>query len=180
MGDPEFILLGDAVWLDFINTNRGRGRSSDRLTDAAAYHRWAKASRLRSDADSVAYALVRRFRSRLLRLAEALDQGAPAPAAAISMVNQLLRGAEGRQQLIRESGSWRLLFGADDPPPALVAVALYAAGSLADPVTRVRQCAGAGCTLFFSDSSSAQQRRCCAPAECGSGAWVERRRGALR
>jgi predicted RNA-binding Zn ribbon-like protein len=180
MGDPEFILLGDAVWLDFVNTGRGRGRSGDRLTDAAAYHRWAKASRLRSDADAVDYVDVRRLRSRLLRLAEALAAGLPVPAATVSMINQLLRGAEGRQQLVRRSGSWHLDFSPDAAPHALEAIAHSAAGALADPVLRVRQCAGAGCSLYFSDAGTAQDRRWCAEAVCGSAGWVERRRGVLR
>lgn len=180
MGDPEFILLGDAVWLDFINTSRSRGRSADRLTDAAAYHRWAKASRLRSDADSVDYADVRRFRSRLLRLAEALAAGLPAPAASISGINRLLHGAEGRQQLVRESGTWRLTFSPDTTLPALAAVAHSAAAALADPIAKVRECADPGCTLFFSDGDPAQTRRWCAASECGGAGWIERRRGVLR
>ena len=48
MADPEFILLGDALWLDFVNTARGRGPVTDRLPDAAAYHRWTKATRIGS------------------------------------------------------------------------------------------------------------------------------------
>lgn len=182
MGDPEFILLGDAVWLDFVNTGRGRGRAGDRLTDAAAYHRWAKASRLRSDADTVDYAEVRRFRSRLLRLAEALAAGLPAPTASITMINRLLHEAQGRQQLVRESGTWRLAFSPDATLPALAAVAHSAAVALADPVARVRQCAGRECTLYFSHGATdaGQGRRWCAEAECGRAGWVERRRGALR
>ena len=182
MGDPEFILLGDAVWLDFVNTGRGRGRSKDQLTDAAAYHRWAKASRLRSDADTVTYAEVRRARSRFLRLAEALAGGLPVPSASIAMINRLLHGAEGRQQLVRESGTWRLMFAPDATLPALAAVAHSAAGALADPVARVRQCAGPECTLYFSasDSEGGLGRRWCSEAECGRGGWVERRRAVLR
>jgi predicted RNA-binding Zn ribbon-like protein len=180
MGDPEFILLGDAVWLDFVNTGRARGRGSDRMTDAAAYHRWAKASRLRSDADSVAYADVRRLRARLLRLAEALAAGLPVPAATVATINQLLQGAEGRQQLVRESGTWRLAFSPDATLPALAAVAHSAAGALADPGLRVRQCAGVGCTLYFSAAGSAEDRRWCAESECGRTGWVERRRRVLR
>ena len=184
MGDPEFILLGDAVWLDFVNTGRGRGRGrpGDRLADAAAYHRWTKASRLRSDADSVDYAEVRRLRSRLLRLADALATGMPVPAASITMINRLLHDARGRQQLVRESGTWRLAFSPDVTLPALAAVAHSAAVALSDPVARVRQCAGAGCTLYFSHGVAdlGQGRRWCAEAECGQAGWVERRRGALR
>lgn len=180
MGDPEFLLLGDAVWLDFVNTARVRGRGSDRMPDAAAYHRWTKACRLRSDADAVDHAIVRRFRARLIGLAEALAAAEPVPGAAVAMINQLLRGAGGHQQLTREAGAWRLHFAADQPPPGLVAIAHSAAAALADPALRVRQCAGRACTLFFSDTSLTQDRCWCADDACGSAGWVERRRGALR
>jgi predicted RNA-binding Zn ribbon-like protein len=180
MADPEFLLLGDAVWLDFVNTARGRRPRADRLPDAAAYHRWTKACKLRSDADARDFALVRRFRSRLVTLAEALAAGGPAPTACISMINSLLRTAGGRQQLTRQSGAWTLRFAADGPPTSLVAVAHSAAVSLADPVLRIRTCAGAACSLFFSDVSPTQQRRWCVDDVCGNGAWVERRRGTLR
>lgn len=180
MGDPEFILLGDAVWLDFVNTARGRGRSIDRLTDLAAYHRWTKACKLRSDADTADYAVIRRFRSRLTRLAEALEAGQPAPTAVISMVNELLQRAPGRERLTREAGTWRLRFAPEHGAAALVTVAHSAAASLGDPLLHIRRCAGRGCSLFFGDASPAGERRWCAETVCGDGAWVERRRGALR
>ena len=42
MEHPEFTLLGDAVWLDFVNTARGRTADPpDLLPDAAAFARWA-------------------------------------------------------------------------------------------------------------------------------------------
>ena len=180
MGDPEFILLGDAIWLDFVNTARARGRSADRMPDAAAYHRWNKACRIRSDADAIDHALVRRFRTRLIRLAEALAGRQPPPAASVSMINALLQDAGGRQQLTREGGAWHLHFAPEEPPPGLVAIAHSAAAALADPLLYVRECAAPGCNLFFSDVSLAQDRRWCAEDACGTGGWVERRRGVFR
>ena len=47
MPDPEFILLGDAVWLDFVNTARGRSPNPpDRLTGPPAWHAWLDALQL--------------------------------------------------------------------------------------------------------------------------------------
>ncbi|HKH84706.1 MAG TPA: ABATE domain-containing protein, partial [Gemmatimonadales bacterium] len=47
MLQTEFTLLGDAVWLDFINTARGRGVPvPDSLPDSAALSRWAAAQSL--------------------------------------------------------------------------------------------------------------------------------------
>ena len=42
MDHPEFTLLGDAVWLDFVNTALGRvPNPPDLLPDATAFARWA-------------------------------------------------------------------------------------------------------------------------------------------
>ena len=41
MSHEAFILLGDALWLDFVNTARGRTHSPpDLLPDADAYAEW--------------------------------------------------------------------------------------------------------------------------------------------
>ena len=74
MADPEFVLLGDATWLDFINTVPAVPSALDSLPDAAAYHRWTKASKLVSDADHVSLEEIRGFRSQLAYLAAALTE----------------------------------------------------------------------------------------------------------
>ncbi len=181
MPEPEFILLGDAIWLDFVNTARGRGAAPpDRLPDPAAWRRWTAALRLRPDGDGVAFDEVRRTRDALIALAEALDAGERPPAPAIGLLNDLLRRTSGAEQLTRAGGDWQLRFAADAPPPALAAVARSAALTLSDPLLMVRQCAGADCTLLFTDDSVTQGRRCCSPDPCGRTARVERRRGLLR
>ena len=181
MSQPEFIFLGDAIWLDFVNTARGRTiPPADRLPDAAAYQRWLSTLQLRPDTDDPPLAEIRRIRSALVGLAEALDRGERPPAPAISTINELLRRSDGAEQLTRTGGEWRLQFAPAAPPPALVAVARSAALTLGDPLLLVRQCAGADCSLFFTDDSVAQGRRCCSPEVCGRTARVERRRGLLR
>lgn len=75
MPDPEFILLGDAVWVDFINTARGRTADPpDGLPDPAAYHRWTKASKLPSDALAHPWDEILGFRALLLSVAEAVAE----------------------------------------------------------------------------------------------------------
>lgn len=181
MPEPEFLLLGDAIWLDFVNTARGRTvPPADRLPDAAAYRRWTATLLLRADADDLSFGEVLRVRAGLTALAEALDRGERPPAPAISIINDLLRQSEGAEQLTRAGGEWRLQFAPGAPPPALVAVARSAALTLGDPLLLVRRCAGAGCSLFFTDDSVTQGRRCCSPEACGRTARVERRRGLLR
>lgn len=179
MPEAEFILLGDALWLDFVNTACGRtAPPPDRLSDAAAYHRWITALQLRTDDHPVPDAL--RVRAALIELAEALATSQPAPAPTIAQLNELLRGSSGSEQLTRVGGAWQIQFAADHAPPALIAIARSAAATLADPLLIVRQCAGADCSLFFTDDSITQGRVCCSREICGSTARIERRRGLLR
>jgi hypothetical protein len=89
MATPEFTLLGDAVWLDFVNSARGRDPPPDLLPDAAAYARWSLLQQLEPGTD-VTYALVRTFRDHLTELAEALAAGLHAPGGAVAAINSQL------------------------------------------------------------------------------------------
>jgi predicted RNA-binding Zn ribbon-like protein len=180
MTTPEFTLLGDAVWLDFVNSARGRDPSPpDLLPDTDAYTRWSLLHQLEPGAE-VTFPLVRTFRDHLTQLAEALAAGLHAPGGAVAAINLQLDRCTGRHQLTRVNGHWRLGFAPARPLRALEAVARSAAATLADRTTMVRRCAGETCTLFFTDSTPTQSRRWCDPTVCGRGAVVERRRGMLR
>jgi predicted RNA-binding Zn ribbon-like protein len=177
---PEFILLGDAVWLDFVNSARGRVLSpADLLPDADAFGRWSELLRLEPDPDAP-FDVVRGFRDRLTALAEALHAGLQPPSTAISAINEQLARSAGANQLIRVRGDWRLRFAPCDPPDALVAIARSAAATLIDPLVFVRRCAADDCSLFFADDSPSGSRRWCSTAICGSSGRVERRRGLVR
>lgn len=179
MTHPEFTLLGDAVWLDFINSSRGRAPSPpDLLPDAAAYDRWSRAQRLSED--GAPFALVRSFREHLTAIAEALDAGLQPPGGAVAALNGQLAKCPGSHQLIRVGGGWRLRFAPTRPLRALEAIARSAAETLTSPATTIRRCAGATCSLFIADDTPAQGRRWCDATLCGNGARVERRRGLLR
>jgi len=175
MADPEFILLGDALWLDFINTITSQA-GMDALPDPAAYRRWCKAVRAAPPGEPEAYAEAVLLRNQLLDLARAVDQGRGAPASAIAAINGLLQRVDGYQQLVRIGGTWQLRFAPGHPGLALEAVARSAAETLADPRTQVRQCAGQNCRLFFSDDSPTQARRWCSGQRCGRKGRIERRR----
>jgi predicted RNA-binding Zn ribbon-like protein len=181
MSDSEFLLLGDAVWLDFVNSARGRDPSPpDLLPDIAAFGRWARILRLDPGEDRDSLGMVNRFRADLTELAEALDRGLAPPAGVVAAMNRILSRSIGRHQLTRVSGAWQLRFAPARPLAALEAVARSAAQTLADSVVRVRQCAGATCSLFFLDATPNGSRRWCCPVACGRAAWVERRRGPVR
>ena len=182
MSESEFTLLGEAVWLDFVNTAQGRvSPPPDLLGDASAIGRWAETQSLTwINGTGVALDEVRAFRGRLAALAEALNSDTQPPAASIAAINEQLSRNAGSHQLIRVSGEWRLRFAPARPPTMLAAIAQSAASALADPLLFVRRCAGEGCSLFFTDSSPNQGRRWCNAALCGRQVKVERRRGLLR
>jgi predicted RNA-binding Zn ribbon-like protein len=181
MREPEFPLLGDALWLDFINTARGRSSTPpDLLPDEAALLRWSAAQRIDLAGDPPPFPLVLQLRERLTALAEALHAGLQPPAASIAAINEQLAQGGGCHQLTRISGEWQLRFAPERRPAVLQAIAQSAAASVADSLRFVRRCAGEGCSLFFSDDSPNQSRRWCSIAVCGQQMTVERRRGLLR
>lgn len=181
MDHSEFTLLGDAVWLDFVNSAQGRTPNPpDLLPDAAAFARWAHAQRLLQRDQGPSYEAVRELRDRMTALAGALHAGHRPPAGAIAAINELLGGCGGSDQLVRVSGEWRLQFAPSRPLSALEAIARSAAATLADHSVVVRRCAGETCSLFFCDSSPTRSRRWCDLAACGTGLGIERRRGPRR
>jgi predicted RNA-binding Zn ribbon-like protein len=182
MSESEFTLLGDAVWLDFVNTAQGRFPSPpDLLPDAVALGRWARAQSLGwVDGNGISMDEVLRFRARLTSLAEALHADLQPPAGSITAINEQLSGNGGSHQLTRVSGEWQLRFAPARPPTLLEAIAQSVAAGLADPLLFIRRCAGETCSLFFTDNSPSQGRRWCNAAVCGQQVRVERRRGLLR
>ena len=177
----EFTFLGDAIWLDFVNTARGRSPAPpDLLADEVAILRWAQAQSLHLNGDRPQLQDALELRQRLTALAEALDAGLQPPAGSIEAINTHLSQEQGYHQLTRTGGEWTLRFAPLRPPPLLRAIAGSAAATLADPLVFVRRCAGDGCSLFFTDDSPNQSRRWCCTAVCGRIVRVERRRGLLR
>jgi predicted RNA-binding Zn ribbon-like protein len=176
MPDPEFLLLGDALWLEFVNTVAPPTGGSDALSGPAAYLRWTKSVRLEQPLDGAAFQDALQLRTKLHNLARVLDAGRKPPPAAIEAINTRLLTLEGRRQLVRIGGAWRLRFAPGRPPSALEAVALSAAETLADPLTVVRHCANPDCGLFFADASANQGRRWCSRSRCGQRGRIERRR----
>jgi predicted RNA-binding Zn ribbon-like protein len=173
MPDAEFLLLGDALWLEFINTAR---LPQDTLPDAAAFLRWSKAVQVDNVRGAEAFSQVRKFRDQLLVLAEALHGQRHPPPSIIESINARLAGVEGRERLVRVGGSWRIRFAPGRSPNALEAIAQSVASTLATPLAFIRLCANPGCNLFLLDESSNQSRRWCSRSRCGQGTRVERRR----
>jgi predicted RNA-binding Zn ribbon-like protein len=181
MSLDEFTLLGDALWLDFVNTARGRSPSPpDLLPDTGAFARWCRLLHLEPESEPIPISAVRGLRDRLTALAEALHAGLQAPAAAIAALNDQLARSTGTHQLTRVAGEWRLRFAPGRTPSALEAIARSAAATHTEPRTAVRRCAGEECSLFFADDTPTGSRRWCVPEICGRDVRVERRRGLRR
>lgn len=181
MAHSEFTLLGDAVWLDFVNSAQGRtSNPPDLLPDSQAFARWAVAQRLLQLDRGPAYETVRELRASLTALAEALHAGVQPPSRPIAAINELLAGCTGSHRLVRVGGTWQLQFAPSRPLAPLEAIARSAAATLADHSVLVRRCAGETCSLFFLDGSPTRSRRWCDPAACGASLRVERRRSLRR
>lgn len=177
MSDPEFILLGDALWIDFINTARGRRADSpDGLADRAAYHRWIKAQKLTSDAAELPWDELLAFRERLLTIAGALDEDRQPPSSAIHELNHVLARTAGHHQLTRVGGAWQSAFVPHRAPTALEAIAGSAARTLVNAELRVRSCRAEPCTLYFVDRSPGHSRTWCSAEPGAHTVRVERRR----
>lgn len=180
MADDGFIVLGDALWLDFVNTARGRSlHPPDRLSDAADFARWCRLLHLEAD-PGLSLEDIHGFRARLTELAESLHRAGQPSASAVAALNAQLALSAGRHQLTRVGGDWQLRFAPERPPRALEALTRSAAATLTNPALAVRRCAGEHCSLFFTDDSDTGHRRWCDAAACGRHARVERRRSSLR
>ena len=177
MADPEFLLLGDALWLEFVNTAHTPPGPVDTLADPGAWLRWTKAVRVEPPTDRAGFTEARAFRTKLLGLARALDEGRSPSPGTIEAINARLGALNGREQLVRIGGSWRLRFQPARPPAALQAIAQSAAATLANPLVVVRHCANPECGLLFADESPQQSRRWCSRNRCGDRGRIERRRG---
>lgn len=176
MREERFILLGDAVWLDFVNTARGREPSPpDRLPGAPAWDAWLDALQL--PRATVPFDDVRVLRTHLTDLANALATNQPFPSAGVRAINDLLASVRGGQQLVRVAGQWQLTFAPSEPPDVLSTLARMAAETLVLPNPTIRICDGPTCSLFLLDRSPTLYRRWCSPEHCGRGMRVERRRG---
>lgn len=176
MGDPEFIILGDALWIDLANTAATPPGARDLLPDLPAFLRWTKATKLTPPGGAVDFETARDLRTRLLALAEAFEAHRGPPPSVIEAINGFLTGLSGREQLVRVAGSWRLRFAPDRTATAFEAIARSVAETLAEPLAGIRRCAAPECGLLLLDLTPTQSRRWCGRASCRPGR-VERRRG---
>jgi predicted RNA-binding Zn ribbon-like protein len=184
----------DDLAIRFVNTAawRLRASSEERLPDAGALLAWLRANGIaepksltvvaqawRDDPErgrSVYEAAIALRESIYGILAARMMNRAP-PAAALDLLNRLLRRAADGAEVAWRSGEliWRVRPQGDDLSllkPILVSAADLATGPRGG---RVKQCQDdRGCGWLFVDESRAQNRRWCSMGDCGNRAKAQR------
>jgi len=200
---PEFVFLGDRLWLDFVNTDDARRadgvRRVDALRDFDLFIDWLHAAAV-LDAEraagirrrafqqpaGAAAALVdaRRVRSALRALAERGAQSGKARSDALAEINRILgRSAGTRRVEARPDGTYARTFVTvgDAFAGLMIPVVDSAADSLiAGELARVHRCSDPRCPHVFIDTTKNGRRRWCDMATCGNRAKAARHRRRAR
>jgi predicted RNA-binding Zn ribbon-like protein len=196
MPTPEFPLVGNLLWLDFVNTEPVLdGARVDLLDDVDDLVAWLQAAHappqparpaLRGGT-SEGRAVFREalaLRAALRTGAERLAEGKPPGEELVRAINRVLAERPGYRELVREGKGWvtRVRPVTISARQVLVPIAESAAWLLehGDP-SLVRRCEGPACVLLFYDTTRNRSRRWCSMEGCGSrakaAAYYRRTRG---
>jgi predicted RNA-binding Zn ribbon-like protein len=180
----DFQFLANAPWLDFIDTELGENATRvDLIGSFDDLLRWAAEAGLLKPAEraaldklppagrAAALKTALQLRSDLRRAAARLVEGGAPSAGLVEQVNTLMQQHPGLQRLTGRAGRWRLERQTASADAGLVAarIAEDFAGFMvtADPAL-LRGCEGAGCSLYFYDTSKNHKRRWCSMESCGN------------
>jgi predicted RNA-binding Zn ribbon-like protein len=186
-GEPWWYWSGGRPAVDFVNTRRERWRRRvETLVTPADLATWL----VRAGVMAAPAPVPRRVLDQAVDLREAIDAllvaaiaGGPAPAAAVTLIDDWLVFAGARPQLVLDGARPRLTerAPADSPRRALGMIALDAAQMLGtEQRERLRICASETCSARFFDRSPAGRRRWCSMRTCGNGAKARRYRARRR
>ena len=177
----RFAITGEPiVAVDLVNTVAppGSPRGEDLLPTDRDAEAWWRIQRERvPDGDLPDIRALRRLRSALREMIEALADGRPVPQAAVSDLNFFMQSAPVSTRLLltrtglRAQTQWHQDYGGN---PRLAFIAAQAAEFLSDPskVSRLRRCANPACLMIFIAVNP--RRSWCAPGVCGNRARVAR------
>jgi len=180
-GRGRFAVVGEPiVAVDLINTVAvpGSPLADDLLSAGRGAEAWWRIEGARvPDADLPDVRALRRLRSALRDMIEALVDGRPAPRGAVSDLNFFMQSAPTSTQLqltgtgLHAETRWHWEHGGN---PRLAFIATQAAEFLCDPsqVRRLRRCANPACLMIFIAVNP--RRSWCAPGICGNRARVAR------
>lgn len=182
MTSPDFLLLGNLLWLDFVNTEPVRdGQRVDLVRDfgdLVAFLRAASAlppdqgpPRTGSAEEKAVLREALALRAALRAGAERLAEGRTVGEELVQAVNRVLASRPAYRELVREGKRWvsRSRPVAGSARHLLVPIAESAAWMLehGDP-SLVRRCEGSSCVLLFYDATRNRSRRWCSMEGCGS------------
>jgi len=189
-GEFWWYWLGGRPSVDFVNTLRERwGRRVETLVtpaDLAAWlHRAGVVAAPPPAVPDVVLQEARVLREAIDVLVRAAVEGGPAPAGAVTHVDDWLVHAGTRPELGLGGDGVPVLgerASADSPRRALGTLALDAAQVLGTPEgrARLRICAAEDCSARFFDRSPAGARRWCSMQVCGNAAKARRHRARHR
>ena len=194
----DFPMIGNLLWLDFVNTEpavdgkrvdllprfgdlvlwlvAAAGLSADQARRAARWEGKATGDGLLREALAL--------RSALREGAERLAKGRSVGERTVAAINRVLAARPAHRELVREGPRWvsRERPVSASPHQLLVPIAESAAWVLehGDP-SLVRRCEGSSCVLLFYDTTKNRSRRWCSMEGCGSrakaAAYYRRTRG---
>jgi len=180
-GRSRLAVIGEpVVAVDLINTAAAPGSpAADDLlaTDRGAQAWWRVEAARVPDGDLPDLPALRRLRSALRDVIEALADDRPVPQAAVSDLNLFMQSAPASTRLqltgtgLRVQTRWH---GENGGNPLLAFIATQAAVFLSDPsqAGRLRRCANPACSMIFIAVNA--RRSWCAPGLCGNRVRVAR------
>jgi predicted RNA-binding Zn ribbon-like protein len=190
-GESWWYWLGGRPATDLVNTLRERWRRRvETLVTPGDLALWLVRAELLPEPVPVSPEVLdeaRALREAIDACATAAIDGAPAPSAAVALIDGWLARAQTRPTLRLEAGGDAPLLAEvaltdDAPRRALGAIALDAAHMLGrEPERdRIRICASETCSARFYDRSPAGARRWCSMRTCGNEAKARRHRARAR
>ena len=181
-GSKRFAVIGEpVVAVDLINTVAAPGSpttTDDLLTAVRDAQAWWRIEETRvPDGDLPDIRALRRLRTALRAMIEALIDGRQVPQGAVADLNFFMQSAPASTRvLLTETGlrteiQWHLEYGGN---PRLAFIATQAAEFLSNPskVSRLRRCANPSCSMIFIAVNP--RRSWCAPGVCGNRVRVAR------
>lgn len=174
----DFPFLGNALWVDFLNTEPALpgGGTGDLIDRPEAFERWARATGevgphdpFEPDRQEMQEAL--KFRAVLREGAESLLAGATPSRSIVSAVNEKLAGSPVVSTLIEKGAGWdltsRIVAGTATALLGRLATD-FAHTLVSGRPDRLRRCEHPGCVMLFIDTSKNGKRRWCSMETCGN------------
>lgn len=174
----DFTFFGNALWVDFINTEPARsdGTRGDLIANSLCFERWTRAAQL-VNADSALMPShaemeeVLLFRALLREGAENLIAKRTLSASMVASVNEKLAHSPLISRLVHKDTGWDMASHTSASPVAglLGKLAIDFARTLVSGRSdKLRKCGHHDCVMLFIDTSKNGKRRWCSMETCGN------------